>query len=138
MKENTKGWWIVAVILGLVLVWAGANIIWLVRATNRARAAHQSIVKSDHAALLAACRQLIANGERTMYRDRKEYGSDVPAIIRDMDPWWIAVDTNAVRVFVCGPPRTGFVGFIEGAGDGWMREGNGCRKLIDGLWMFER
>ena len=46
-------------ILGLVLVWAGANIIWLVRATNRARAAHQSIVKSDHAALLAACRQLI-------------------------------------------------------------------------------
>lgn len=112
-----------------------------------ARRARNTIMSTDHAALLVECRVMMA--QMPTYTDE----STAPASLRDpsqvllcgvspqlardkfpviarLDPKWITVRTNQVWLVFRGPPcRVNVRAFPPGTtGFGW-------KKLRDGLWM---
>lgn len=152
MKKNAIGWLIVSVFLGIVLLSAGTYVSSVFRSVQKAKAARAVILRTDRAVLLSACREMIANREnyrndwpsswgldkddRAMQRDMGGYGTNVPGVIRDMEPLHIAVGRHRVLVYVHGPPRTGFIGYTEGNDELDMLQRTHTTMLTNGLWMF--
>jgi len=157
MKKHGKVWWIGWLIAGPILavpvIYISIGLIWaLIISPCKAYHARQQILASDPQTLLTACREMIANrekfrndwaedygknrGDRTLDRDKGAYGQDVPAIIRKMNPFHIVISKNRVLVFVYGPPRTGFIGYITGADELGMLNQNRATMITNGLWMF--
>jgi hypothetical protein len=89
----------------------------------------------DHSAVLAACREMMADptGYRTM-----EYSAgldlrdhNIPAIIRDLGPAYVGVGDTFVQIEMHGGfNHFGLRAFAEGV------EGGGNQKLIEGLWFY--
>ena len=119
--------------------------IWVVFRIPAGRAV-STIEAADHAALLAACRQTIADRPQytndrdpdvtwmdewvTCKRGSQDYQRRLPAALRDLDPNWVLIGTNQVVVSFRGPPARVYVrGFMPDA------KQFGTRQLIDGLWI---
>ncbi|MFC1499027.1 hypothetical protein ACFLS1_11240 [Verrucomicrobiota bacterium] len=102
------------------------------------------VLNADHAAVLQACREMIAhrNEYSSVQPDRptnqvyidftlKPLDPKIPKIIRDLKPKYVLIKPSLVIVgFIGDFNRLAYVGFPEGVG------GNGNRKLIDGLWLI--
>jgi hypothetical protein len=134
------------VLMATACVIAGMFLfIWIVFRIPANRAVAK-IEATDHAALLAACRQAIADRPEytndrdpavtwmdewvTCERGSKDYYSRLPATLRHLDPNWVLIGTNQVLVSFRGPPARVYVrGFAPGATQ------FGTRQLIDGLWI---
>jgi len=157
MNKHGKAWWIgwsiAGAILAIPVIYIGTFLAWaVIVAPCKAHHAQKEILSADPQILLTACRKMISNrenyrndwsddygkkkGDHALQRDKGEYGQDVPAIIREMKPFHIVVSTNRVFVFVYGPPRTGFIGYLEGADELGMLNQNRAHKITNGLWMF--
>jgi len=124
--------WIVIVVLLLALV--PANV-----AIKKYRLNHL-----DHAKILAACRQTIAN--RSSYRnDKDKWGTldkddvlvlspipnEVPEAIRDLQPSYILIQGDNILINFKVPfARVSVVGFQPGARQ------YGTYRYIDGLWFW--
>ena len=105
----------------------------------------------DHAALLAACRQMITDrntytndpsyspsppelGDITLWRENSSYGPTIPAMIRNLNPLSITVRTNLLIIndpSSIPPFRRGIIAFASDA-----REQFGTKQYIDGLWYW--
>ena len=106
------------------------------------RRGRDRILSCNHPALLAACRELIANrqsfsnevirswSDGTFVDGKSEQLLKMPTIIQQLQPLHVDIGTDCVVVYVAIPPRAIVVGFAAGA------KQSGTRKLIDGLWLW--
>jgi hypothetical protein len=99
------------------------------------------IFHGDHPAMLAACRTMIAE-RQSYHNDRQDSqstlgdpviiqpvrNSEVPTIIKNMNPAYIRIYKDHVLICFSALPRVYLLGFAEGA------KQYGAIKLIDGLW----
>jgi hypothetical protein len=86
------------------------------------------IYESDHQAILAACRELMAK-----WPDQAMDGEDtrLPKAIQEIRPRWVRVGSESVTVELHGGfDHYGVIAFPKGL------EGCGTKKLIDGLWYY--
>ena len=146
MKTKPHGCLIsLAIILGLFVLWVAATAIG-------GRLAVRKYDGSDHAALLAACREMLANRlsftnspsfraphswEGTtisLTRDPTGFGPEIPRAIRELNPRYIVIHEDSL--IVSDPPsfppmRRGVIAFPADAEFQY-----GTEKYIDGLWYW--
>ena len=137
---------IVAIAL-IPLLYIASMFAWMfIYVPIHARNTRQMIFQADHARLLTACRDMIANrhlytndwpgavtlsrGEIGIDRAQIQNNAHIPQVIRDMDPLCMRLESNRVVATLDPPPRMYFIGYAEGA-----RE-DGTTRLIPGLWYF--
>lgn len=150
MKRRKTAWWIASVAALAVGAFFFLSIGLPLIDYRHSRA---QILSADPKALLAACREMIARRERftntwadldpsstqirTLNSAESESSPDVPAILREMHPLGIDIETNRVIVHLHGAPRVGFIGYSEDAVQ--TRIANEEIKTImvtNGLWRF--
>jgi hypothetical protein len=96
--------------------------------TRSNRQKENLIHRSDHQAILAACRELMEK-----YPDQTMDGNDsrLPKAIQEIHPFWVSVSKESITVELHGGfDHYGVVAFPKGT------EGGGAKKLIDGLWYY--
>jgi hypothetical protein len=126
-----------------------------VACSREARAPKEQLLlhATDHAALLAACREVIAKrgsyqvdpgtrgvGEGTPEFQRANPHSQdprIPEVIRALRPAYITVDADHVRLeFGGGPYHYGVIGWADGVAPAWTSTGAHSRELLHGLWYY--
>jgi len=153
MKKHGKAWWLGVVILSPFALFFLYNVIGIiVYLPAKGLIATYRIYSADRVALLQACRQMLADrdayrndwpewrlaaGNKALDSEKGEIPPNVPAIIRQMKPRYIIIKQDHVLVMVHAPPRTGFIGCLEGADDlEWLNR-IGAQKWTNGLWYFD-
>lgn len=134
----------IVVLIGL----AFACYILLSLFQERRRGLHirQQILAQDFSCLLTGCRDLIekrtvlvndwadrkGESQGTIVLDSKirPFGNEVPSVIRDLKPIYIAIENDRVFVNMSKIPRNAILGFATNAPQ------FGSVKLIDGLWLW--
>ena len=117
-----------------------------------AKSRDRLVSRTDHAALLAACREVLAHrgtyradpgvhgvpaDVRWSFPDAKDPG--LPVAIRALTPCKLTVEDDYVRVVLCPGGYSGLdvIGFREGIDrelDGGRGRGH---RLVPGLWYYE-
>jgi len=140
MKNRNR--WLVVLALGLV----ASPILLLILSLVDFQSRLNKLRHADHARILAACRQTIA--ERSSYRnDNAKWGGELlyqdkvvilpplpdslPSAIRELHPKDVVIFDSSV-VLNLSPPfrRVALVGYKSGA------QQAGSLKYIDGLWLL--
>jgi hypothetical protein len=116
-------------VLALLLVGSCGWILGIaVDVWQSARERDRVLYHSDHQAIRAACRDLMAKyaGE---YIDRDD--PCLPDVLRELGTSYVSVSKDIVRVELHGGfDHYGVLAFPEGV------EGHGDRKLMEGLWYY--
>jgi hypothetical protein len=151
VKTNTKtvvGTVIFVACLAVAAAFVYPYLTLLVGTTSSVREIDQQtlnlLYKTDHKALLAACREVIHN--RAKYGTNPNvHGADtvdrfypdpcdpnMPAVVRALQPAYIVAEDSHVRIELGG----GFhhYGVYAYAG---VTQGGGDKKLLDGLWYYD-
>lgn len=144
MKKRSLKWWIVLALLSPGALWLVYNIGGIfIYLPAKAMIARHKILSTDRPALLSACRQMLADrdkyrndwvngylrkGDKAIDADVGGITPDVPEVIRRMNPRYVVIEGDHVRVMVHAPPRAGFIGFAERA------KQYGDLQLTNGLW----
>ncbi len=114
------------VVIVMALAVLIANIWWIHIKKTR-------LLECDHPAVLAACRQLLADSDepssgRNQVVLRPPYSDTTPRILQEMKPRYIVVQKDRVLLRFGSMPKMYLNAFRKGA------EEYGKRELIDGLW----
>lgn len=137
--------------LAFVAIILGVLVAWNITARYASQRAVAKYDDCDHAALLAACRQMIATrnsftnspnfdppgyapDDICLTRKAGAYGPEVPAILRELSPKFIGIREDSL--VISDPPdtvrmRRGVLAFSEG-----VEFQYGTRQYIDGLWYW--
>ncbi len=146
MKKKPNGCLLsLGIILSLFFLWFAASAIG-------SRLAVRKYNRCDHAALLAASRQMLANrmsftnspnfrephswegSSISLARDPAGFGSEFPAVIRELSPLYIVIREDSV--IISDPPsfpamRRGVIAFSRGTEFQY-----GTERYQDGLWYW--
>lgn len=144
-ESSRAGSWIVAMVIGVAIM-VGLVLVLLVLAHQAERQRHR-VYQTNPSVLLEACRTLIA--EKGTYRHddarlavRTDPGTvvldpsiapletNVPSVIRDLNPKLVIIESNKVTVCLWTLPARFVLGFAEGA------EEYGSERLTNGLWLW--
>jgi hypothetical protein len=147
MQHKTKIWVCVVVVLSIFpLYLVGSCVAIVFDISRRDIQGHVVLSKINPQQLLADCRNVMSNIDQ--YRNgtshvsndssqavglaaiRGEIGTNMPVSIRNLNPDYILIRTNQIRICLTSPIRTKIVGFPEGV-EGWGKE-----KLASGLWRW--
>ena len=146
MNKKTKG---CLVTLAAILITPFLLVGGLRLSALRAMAKYD---QCDHVALLAACRQMMANrdtytnspsyrppyswerGSVSLSRDHGAYGPEIPDVVRNLSPLYVVI--RADSVIIGDPPRfppmrRGMIAFPADAEFQY-----GTRQYLDGLWYW--
>ncbi len=102
-------------------------IVW--DCEKSARRIERLLHATDHQAVLAGCRELMAKypGQTLDAGDTR-----LPKVIQELDPIFVEVTQERVLIALHGSfDHFGVVAYPKGI------EGDGAKKLIDGLWYFD-
>lgn len=115
-----------------ILAVLAVPIVGLVVAVYNSKQERQRLVHAtDHAALLAAARQMMLTYAGQHIADPAN-DARVPQIIRDLGPSYIDISSEQLKVELHGGfDHYGFIAYAEGADDSDRRG-----KLIDGLFYY--
>src|SRR5262245_21034049 len=120
----------VLTISALFLAWSGLFYLMESQFTSRKKLLYET----DHKAVLAACRDLMARHKRGEEFQPMFFPSDpgFPDSLRPLRPSYLSVRDDVVHMEMHGAnDHYGFYAYAEGS----EKEGNdGGVKLIDGLW----
>jgi len=131
-------------LVSLIIIFPMIGTFWY-SLLNPAKAYNvkQQAFKSNHDALLSACRQMLIN--KVKYRNDwegnpdltegekvidalKGITPDIPKPIRELKPKYIILRENKVEIHLSGPYSQHIQGFKDGI------TGNGSIMLTNGLW----
>jgi hypothetical protein len=118
-------------ILGIVVLFVAMEeaLFW-----GPGRRMRKRLNQADHALILAACRQMIADVHTshrpnlTIGKDDPSFSTRVSAPIRDLRPAYVLASTDHVMICLSALPRIYVLGFATNV------EQYGTTRLIDGLW----
>jgi hypothetical protein len=152
MKRISKLWLLVpTVVVALTITQFIRILMVLSRGLDTARVRVAQFDRCDHAALLAACREMILERQWLLSGRTNDPSSGllldevwlgqggipipeaVPKVIRDLRPTYIVIRKDYLIIGApVSPVRIGVVAYAKG-----VEPSFGTRKYIDGLWFWD-
>jgi hypothetical protein len=138
---------IVTVLMAIPVLYVMGSFAYMVENSHRKNVhGYQLLSEINPQELVADCRMMIANrnkykndnigeldfreDETVLSSEKGSIGTNIPLSIRKLEPSYILICTNYIKIGLPAPLHTKIVGFPEGV------EGYGAEKLTNGLWRW--